>query len=237
MNSTAVNRHIRAFVWPILRDHKFSAFTSRSAWRQHESGVDVVNFQSFNRSLADAIGCSTFSFAINLGVSLACVPSDHPPAIRGGAACPEEYACHLRRRVHSTLPTLPQYPDIWPVNDDEAECEATVQAAALELVDTALPWFDAFRDSSAVYRMLRDEDQPPDPLTQLPGNPGSPIRNIVTGYVALNLGEQEQAASHLREALAKLRAFEAQLPRGRTPRPSMVPPSLQATVEGFDSQS
>ena len=234
MNSAVVNRPIRALVWPILRDHGFTAFTSRSAWRQHESGVDVVNFQSFNRYLADSVGCSTFSFAVNLGISLACVPDDGPPPTRAGVACPEEYACHIRRRLHSTLSTLPRYPDIWLVNEDQAECEATVQATALELVETALPWFDAFRDPRAVYALLLDEREPPDALTQLPGAPGSPIRNIVSGYVALKLGQEEQAASHLRHALAKLRAFDAQQPRGRTARPSIVPEYLQTTVDGFD---
>ena len=237
MNSTTVNRHIRGVVWPILRDHKFTTFTARSAWRRHELGVDVVNFQSFNRYLADAVGCSTFSFAVNLGISLACIPADHTVPTRAGVACPEEYACHIRRRVNSTLPTLPQHPDIWLVSDDEAQCEATVQASALELVETALPWFDAFRDPAAVYGMMREERQPPDALTQLPGAFGSPIRNIVTGYVALRVGEREQAELHLRQALAKLRAFDAQTPRSRTARRSMVPEHLQATVDGFDSQS
>ncbi len=234
MNSTAVNRRIRALVWPILRDHGFEAFTARSAWRQHDAGIGVVNFQSFNRYHADVIGCSTYSFAVNLGVFVAGVPSDHPLPTRGGMPCPEEYACHIRRRLHSSLPTLPSYPDVWLMGEDDAESEATVQAATLVLVETALPWFEAFRDRRAVLEMLRDERSPPDELTNLAGNTDSPTRHIVAGYLALTIGADEQGATHLRQALAKLRAFDAQNASLRSGMRSIVPQHLQATVDGLD---
>jgi hypothetical protein len=148
--------------------------------------------------------------------------------------CPEEYACPIRRRLHSSIPALSQHPDIWLMTEDDAESEATVQAAALALLETALPWFEALSDRRVVLEMLRDERSAPDELTDLAGNSDSPRRNIVAGYLALNLGAEEQAAAHLRRALTKLRAFDAQQPRSRSRTRSLVPRHLQATVDRFD---
>jgi hypothetical protein len=55
-------------VWPALREAGFDAFTGRTAWRHVDTAVDVVNFQSFSASLADSVGCTPFSFSVNLGV-------------------------------------------------------------------------------------------------------------------------------------------------------------------------
>jgi hypothetical protein len=120
------------------------------------------------------------------------------------------------------------------MTEDESESEATVQAAAMALLDTALPWFEAFRDRRALLEMLRDERSPPDELTDLAGNSDSPVRNIVAGYLALTLGAREQAVAHLRLALAKLRALDAQHASLKLGMRSLVPEQLRATVELFD---
>lgn len=68
MDSRDVTREIRRQVWPVLRDEGFDSFTGRFAWRYVESAVDVLNFQSFSASVADGVGCTPFSFGLNLGV-------------------------------------------------------------------------------------------------------------------------------------------------------------------------
>ena len=79
--------------------------------------IDVVNFQSFNRYNADVMGCTTFSFALNLGVYLTDVLSDYPLPLRKGEPRPEEYHCHIRRRLYPPRPILSRAEDIWAIDE------------------------------------------------------------------------------------------------------------------------
>lgn len=67
MDSKVVNRAIKANVWPMLKEHGFGHFTTRTAWRHDHDRIDVINFQSFNSYQASVIGCTTYSFALRLG--------------------------------------------------------------------------------------------------------------------------------------------------------------------------
>ena len=94
-----MTRGVRRLVWPELRHHGFSAFTGRTAWRYVKDVVDVVNFQSFGPALADSVGCTSFSFSINLGVW---VPQDawsrEPKRDPDGHPRPAEYECEPHRK-------------------------------------------------------------------------------------------------------------------------------------------
>jgi len=68
VDSRDVTREIRRIVWPALREAGFDSFTGRTSWRYFDRAVDVVNFQSFSASLADSVGCTPYSFSLNLGV-------------------------------------------------------------------------------------------------------------------------------------------------------------------------
>lgn len=98
-------------MWPALRDDGFAAFSGRTAWRNVDDAIDVVNFQSFSASLADAIGCTTFSFAVNLGVWL---PADaweglEPKRDAAGRLRPAEYQCEPHRRELTKSLTQPWF--------------------------------------------------------------------------------------------------------------------------------
>jgi hypothetical protein len=104
VDARQVTREIRRVVWPALREDGFAAFTGRTAWRYVDDDIDVVNFQSFSASLADAIGCTTFSFAVNLGVWLAEDEAPAPLKIRrDGRLQPEEYQCQHRLHLEKSL--------------------------------------------------------------------------------------------------------------------------------------
>jgi Domain of unknown function (DUF4304) len=108
VDAREVTREIRRLVWPALRDEGFTAFTGRSGWRYVDGDIDVVNFQSFSASLADTIGCTTFSFGVNLGVWLAedVVPEGLKLKLRrdaSGRLRPEEYQCRHRLQLEKSL--------------------------------------------------------------------------------------------------------------------------------------
>jgi len=94
MDNRKVTRAIGRVVWPALREVGFDSFTGRSAWRYAGKDVDVVNLQSFGGMLADSVGCTSFSFQVNLGVWR---PGDAfgPPRVldQRGRPRPQEYEC------------------------------------------------------------------------------------------------------------------------------------------------
>ena len=67
IDSKAVSKAIRTTVWLKLKTVGFTKFTTRTAWR-FGSALHVVNFQSFNSYNAKILGCTTMSFAVNLGL-------------------------------------------------------------------------------------------------------------------------------------------------------------------------
>src|SRR6266851_3843005 len=75
VNSKVVNGAIRAQIRPLLKEHGFVKFTSRTSWRFTEQTIHVLNFQSFNSYLAEGVGSTTYSFAINLGCYIKAIPS------------------------------------------------------------------------------------------------------------------------------------------------------------------
>lgn len=103
MDAREVTREIRHGVWPVLRDEGFGSFTGRTAWRHADAAVDVVNFQSFSASIADAVGCTSFSFSVNLGVWL---PGDSSTGLEPDAAGrprPQEWECGRRTELKKSI--------------------------------------------------------------------------------------------------------------------------------------
>lgn len=104
MDSRDVTREIRRVVWPALREAGFDAFTGRTAWRYVDPAVDVVNFQSFSASLADSVGCTPFSFSLNLGVW---VRGDTEARVlqpdKQGRPRPAEWECTKRTRLAKSV--------------------------------------------------------------------------------------------------------------------------------------
>lgn len=105
MDSKTVDKLIRSEVRPLLREQGFSTSDARTARRYRGHLIDVVNFQSFDRRLADSIGCTTFSFGINLGVYV--MGSAHEQRLKRdklGRVAPLEYACQFRCHLEKRTP-------------------------------------------------------------------------------------------------------------------------------------
>jgi hypothetical protein len=106
VDAREVTREIRRLVWPVLRGEGFSAFTGRTGWRYVAGDIDVVNFQSLSASLADAVGCTAFSFGVNLGVWLAEDVAPEGLNIKqdaDGRLRLEEYQCPHRLGLEKSL--------------------------------------------------------------------------------------------------------------------------------------
>lgn len=146
MNSKEVDKALRRVVRPMLKSVGFSTHRGRTSWRSFEHGCHVVNFQSFNSYLADGLECTTFSFAVNLGVYYSCI-ADTPWSKTDSKVVPKEYECQARRclKKRSRQPELPR-PNIWFVREDGSNLEDVVEDARKQIESKAPPWFQEFSD-------------------------------------------------------------------------------------------
>lgn len=212
MDSRIVSQELRAAIRPFLQTHGFAAFTTRTAWRYRPGRVEIVNFQSFNDYVARGVGCTTYSFAVNLGICLLAVPpAQHhdSPKKKDGSLRPEPWQCHLQLPLHRTMeqPELPRT-DIWYVDERGHYLSSAVRDARDVIANRGLLWFERWTDGAVLAELLSERVLPSDD-TRLPGNPGSLTRHYVAGYLAWHAGDRALAAQLLRAALEQYEHFDA----------------------------
>jgi uncharacterized protein DUF4304 len=213
MDSSVVNKEIKSVIRPLLQFAGFAGFTSRTAWRYSQQKIDVINFQSFNSFLATGVGCTTYSFAVNLGCSFDAIPRSERIKRKNGSMRPEEYECHFRRALQKSIhqPKLKRG-DIWYVDPSGENLESVIADAKKAIDDIGLPWFEQFNDLNEVLRTLVEDSEAHESTWGFGAKP-SPNRNIMTGFVALALGKTTLARTHIQKALDSgcLREFEARM--------------------------
>jgi hypothetical protein len=100
MDSSLINKLLRSEVWPLLREQGFSQFESRNAFAYRGRFVNVVNFRSFNSYTAEVLGCTTYSFAVNIGTYVIGSLGEHHIALdKSGRLRPVEYQCSFRTEL------------------------------------------------------------------------------------------------------------------------------------------
>jgi hypothetical protein len=185
MDSKDVSAELRREIRPLLREHGFQQFTSRYAWRVLGDRVDVVTFQSFSDQKARSLGCTSYSFAVNLGCYLRGIGSSRtfPSVAVSSGKLPREYECHFRGRVTRRFeqPELPRR-DIWYVDPQGRYLSKAAHDVRMALAGNGLEWFRAFEDRSQVLRMLR-ESEPSEVLWGF-GARGSPARVFLLEQLA-----------------------------------------------------
>jgi hypothetical protein len=192
---------IKSLIRPLLKDAGFTQFTARTGWRYADEKVDVVNFQSFNSYLANAIGCTTYSFCVRLGCSFDAIPRSERVKRKDGFFRPEEYECHFRSPLQKTIrqPNLKRK-DVWYVNPSGQNLKVVIEDAKRAIQENGLTWFNRFTDLNEVLRTLQ-EDLESNEGTWGFGTKTSPNRHFMTGYVAKSLGKTQLAFEHIQIAL------------------------------------
>src|SRR4051794_32330419 len=103
----------------MLREHGFSRFTARSAWRDTEDAVAVLTLRSFSKDEATKLGCTTFSFCVVGGVTFRCLPSF--------VERPKDYQCPFRwTALKSVVQPWVHDATTWYVLDDGSNLDAVV---------------------------------------------------------------------------------------------------------------
>lgn len=205
MDSNAVNAEIKRFIWPVLYAAGFDQFSARTAWRHHRNRIDVLNFQSFNSYDARVIGCTTYSFAVNLGCFFKSISPDYEPhriKVKAGQLLPREAECHFRRRLSRTFKQAElKGRDIWYIDPRGRYLERAIRDVRSLVSRKALPWFDNFAARDYALGVLLNAEQSMSELWGF-GGKGSPARHYFTGYLALEAGRWTLARRHLNLAIA-----------------------------------
>jgi len=210
MNSSNVNKEIRVGIRPVLKELGFSEFTLRTAWRYSSEKIDVLNFQSFSTYLAEKVGCTTFSFCVRLGCSFKAIPQSFMVKQRDGQLRPAEYQCHFRLPLQKSInqPTL-RRADVWYVEPLGGNLGEVIADTKRAIIEVGIPWFDRFQNSNEVLRTLLEESEGKDGFSGF-GAENSPIRNFMTGFIALSVGRLELGQERIQTALNSgcLKSFE-----------------------------
>ncbi len=204
MDSKTVNSQIGQRIWPLLRAAGFGEFTSRTAWRHSAGRIDVINFQSFNAHLAESLGCTSYSFAVNLGCHLDAIPSAFEPVRikqKAGRLLPLEYECHFRGELSRGFAQAElERRSIWYLDPAGQYLDRAIDDVEQRVSATALWWFQRLSDPAEILTILLCEDEAMGERWGFGRNP-SPVRHYYTGYIARQCGRQDLALEHLRLAL------------------------------------
>jgi hypothetical protein len=205
MDSRVVNSQIKRRIWPRLREAGFATFSSRTAWRHHEDRIDVLNFQSFNSYNAEVLGCTSYSFSVNLGCFMTAIPADYEPSKmkeKDGLLLPQEYECHFRGRLARSFkqPELKER-SIWYIDPGEKYLGWSMTDIEGQIAANVLGWFQSFGNIEDALNILLSTHEDMGNLWGFGRNP-SPARHYFTGYVALKSHKMELAKRHLGLALA-----------------------------------
>ena len=217
MDSKTVNKSIREIIRPVLQEHGFSHFTERNSWRFNDNRIDVINFQSFNTYMADGLGCTTYSFAVNIGCYHKALPLIRHGNIKRNSddeLLPEEFRCPFRasllRSIEQWLPgIIPRKfkrPEIWYISPEGEYLSAALEDALKQIEDIALPWFACLHDDHFILDLLQHKDEDMIELWGFGANP-SPMRSYLTGYFAMYMGNNELAKTYL-DAVLNADTFE-----------------------------
>ena len=100
ITSKDVSRALRQTVFPAQKHDGFLRRTTRTAWRDLPQQIDVITFWSHNSYNAGALGITTVSFKVMLGVFPLFRASDDTPQNQDGLR-PQKYICDFRRLLRT----------------------------------------------------------------------------------------------------------------------------------------
>jgi hypothetical protein len=198
MDSKIVSREIKLKIWPVLREAGFSKFSSRNAWRYSDWKIDVLNFQSFHPYLAAGVGCTTYSFAVNLGCHFNEVPyTYHGLKKLDGQALPHEYQCQVRSHLTKTFNQSELNRDhIWYIAPNGHYLNESLEDVRSLIHSAVLPWYERFADAKHALKTFLECDRHVIGLHK-----PSPLRSYNLGYIAALNGRFDLAIENLEDAL------------------------------------
>jgi len=142
VDSKDVAKALKAEVFPVLRKAGFTHFKSRTAWRDSDSTIAVVDFRSMGSSLGSAVGVTSHYFGGGAGLYYKDLHST-PWATEPLPALPEEWCCQARRVLRKSIWQLwCRRPDVWYVKRSGSNLASVVDDVLRAVEEQALPWLN-----------------------------------------------------------------------------------------------
>jgi hypothetical protein len=192
---------------PLFELYDFKIVESRRRWRCHVDSVQVVSLEFFSKRHTAQWGIPASSFALSTGVFLLPVPSIYAPTIatRDGVLLPEPAQCHIRFEPARRIRQRDVPSNVWAVGDSEADLQLAVDDAAGAMREHGFPWLEQVKDLDYVLKLLRESEEEDNAHGRLLGfgRLGSPVRNVIRGFMELHAGNYASACDHLEAALRK----------------------------------
>lgn len=204
MDIKVVNKVINKNIWSFLKELGFIMFTSRSAWRFNQDTIEIINFQSFNSYLAEVLGCTTYSFTVNLAIYFTKIPDKFPKTTikeKNGFLLPEESDCDFRKcLVKGLIQEEIKRRDIWYIDTMGNNIELAMDDVKQMLISDGLKWFEKYSHMEAVLETLLNEEEDLNGTHGF-GRENSPIRNYIGGYIAYFLQRYDLASCMVEKAI------------------------------------
>lgn len=185
----------------MLKSNGFKNFSGRTYWKYHNDRIDIINFQSFNSYNADVIGCTTYSFAVNLACFLLYIPSQTKIKTKNEKLRPEEYEAHFRAGITKGIYQKElQQKDIWFADDKGTNLSIIVNDCKKQIEQIGFQWFNQFECKDNVLDILLSQELDMEKLFGF-GNMDSPCRNRLIAYTAMELNKVDLAITYFERLL------------------------------------
>jgi hypothetical protein len=182
MNSQIVNEEIKKVIWPKLKAQNFTYSIERTIWRFSPEIIEVIDFESFSEYNAYLVGCTPFSFQVNVGIYYKSVEKT-PWFTDVPLSTPAEYHCQARSHLLKTLDQTDLFfshkklnfgnqilslfsrkknkvdkKTIWYVKDDGSNLTEVVNDVSKRIEIAALPWFELYGNIDKVIELHEKAD-------------------------------------------------------------------------------
>ena len=200
MDSKKVTKEINSKIRPILKENGFDKYTGRTYWRYHSDRIDILNFQSFNSYHSEVMGCTTFSYSVNLSASLDFIPGRIHVKEKNGIKRPNEAEGNFRRQLKKGIiqPEL-KTEDVWYIDNEGKNLSDCIDDTKKQ-IKVAFDWYKKFNSKEKILNILNDQNIDMDETWGF-GNFGSANRAELLAYTAFELGDIELCLVKLNELL------------------------------------
>ena len=135
MNSQDVSKALKKEIFPFLRKKGFAQFTTRTAWKNDEHVISVINFASLGSYLGDRYGIlsrlTSHSFWIEAGLYFKAM-HETPWAKSPAPNLPKVWECQARKTLKKSLRQFwCRRPDVWYVSTKGTGLDAIITDAKI----------------------------------------------------------------------------------------------------------
>ena len=173
ISSPDINKLLRRYLSPILREHGFSKVSARKSWGWKGKCVLVLEIRAVGNYFSQVTGWPPMSVGVWTGVYYDFIPFDEhaPPKIdEHGRLVPSLTHCHRDLELTCSLdqgrftdrlfnPAERSRTDIWWFEPDGSNMVEAVENIALCFVDQGISWFQRYTDLESA---LADIELEPD---------------------------------------------------------------------------